>query len=82
LLVAIDGERCTAANLAELLARRVAGDRIEVTYFRRDLLASVSIELPDPPANTCDLWLLPDESLDQQVLQRRRNWLSSLRKAG
>lgn len=78
LLVAIDGERVTAANLGELL-RRMAGEPAPVHYFRRDRLASCMLPIAAPPADTCDLWLLPKDGLSSEVSARRAAWLSSNR---
>ena len=78
LLVAVDGERVTAANLGELL-RRMAGAPAPVHYFRRDRLASCMLPITEPAADTCDLWLLPPDNLSPQVLARRAAWLSSNR---
>jgi len=78
LLVAIDGERVTAANLGDLL-RRMAGAPAPVHYFRRDRLASCMLPITPPSADTCDLWLLPQDGLSPRVLARRAAWLSSNR---
>lgn len=81
-LLAVGGERATASNIAQLLARMPAGG-VEVHYFRRDRLAVTM--LPNLPAapDTCDLWLLPDSGLSTDILARRSRWLrSSHRLAG
>jgi len=56
------------------------GEAAEVHYFRRDRLAVTM--LPNHPVadDTCDLWLMPDETLSPQVLARRAAWLQSNRK--
>jgi predicted metalloprotease with PDZ domain len=76
LLVALDGERLTAANLGGLL-QRMNGEPADMHYFRRDRLAVTRLPTPAAPADTCDLWLLPAEELDSTVLARRAAWLRS-----
>jgi len=79
LLVALDGERCTAANLAELLNRPLPGQEIEVVYFRRDRLQHTLVTVRAAEADTCDLYLIEEAQLDTATLNRRRDWLSSVR---
>jgi predicted metalloprotease with PDZ domain len=74
-LVAVEGERASTANLERLLRR--AGDSSEVHYFRRGRLYTTRVQLIEAPTDTCELWLLPDESLESAVLERRRDWLAS-----
>ena len=78
-LVAIGGERVTAANI-DLLVKRMSAEGAELHYFRRDRLA-VAL-LPNIPAadDTCDLWLLPESGLSADVLARRTAWLRSSQK--
>jgi predicted metalloprotease with PDZ domain len=79
LLAAIDGERATASNIAELL-RRMGSDAAEVHFFRRDRLMSAMLPNRQAAADTCDLWLRPEETLAPGVLARRAAWLQSNRK--
>ena len=74
LLVAMDGERLTAANVDGLL-QRMDGEAADVHYFRRDRLAVTQVPILAAPADTCDLWLLPADKLDSTVLARRTAWL-------
>ena len=69
-LVAIDGLRIDERSLKTLLARRAAGDRIEVHAFRRDVLSVCTLELDAPPATEARLTLAdaPPRAL--------RDWLS------
>ena len=76
LLVALDGERLTAANLDGLL-QRLDGEPADVHYFRRDRLAVTRLATQAAPADTCDLWLLAADELDSTVLARRAAWLRS-----
>ena len=76
LLVAVAGERVTGANIAGLL-RRMKGEEIELHYFRRDRLALTRLPQLPAAADTCDLWLLPEDDLQADVLARREAWLSS-----
>jgi predicted metalloprotease with PDZ domain len=78
LLVALDGERITQANFADLL-RRPAGGEVEIHYFHRDRLTVSMLPLEPAPADTCDLWLLPSHELDVTISMRRSAWLRSAR---
>ncbi|RMG37406.1 MAG: PDZ domain-containing protein, partial [Gammaproteobacteria bacterium] len=77
LLVAIDGERCTGANLTQLLRRRRVGEEAVLTFFRRDRLRTVELPMLAAPHDTVDLCWLPDEGLSDRVKQRRARWLAS-----
>ncbi len=79
LLVALDGERCTPANVNELLRRRPVGDQAELSLFRRDRLRTVALPVMAAPQDTVDLCWLPDEGLSEPVKQRRARWLASVR---
>ncbi len=76
LLIAMDGEHLTAANLDGLL-QRMNGEPADVHYFRRGRLAVTRLPMLAAPADTCDLWLLPADTLDSKVLARRAAWLRS-----
>jgi predicted metalloprotease with PDZ domain len=78
LLVAVDGERASAKNIFDLL-RRMQGAATEVHFFRRDRLMASMLDARPGPADTCDLWLLPDAGLDPLVRARRAAWLQSNR---
>jgi predicted metalloprotease with PDZ domain len=80
-LLAIDGERCTEANLAELLRRKPLGESVELTYFRRDRLQQGLLPLVPAPPDTCDLYWLEDAQLEPTVQARRENWLRSAQEA-
>jgi predicted metalloprotease with PDZ domain len=75
-LLALDGERLVAKNLADLL-RRLQGMPAELHFFRRDRLLVTPLEARPAPADTCDLWLLPEAALDPRVRQRRADWLGA-----
>lgn len=81
LMVALDGERITQANLTDLM-RRAAGDEVEIHYFHRDRLTVSMLPLQPAPADTCDLWLLPSHEADSVVSMRRNAWLRSARSSG
>jgi predicted metalloprotease with PDZ domain len=75
LIVAIDGIRATADNLQQLLARVPASRHAVVHAFRRDELLTFDL-VPEPaPADTADLWLLPDADLTAPQRARRKQWL-------
>ncbi|MFT5534007.1 MAG: putative metalloprotease with PDZ domain [Burkholderiaceae bacterium] len=71
-LVAIDGLRINATNLADLLRRYRAGDKVEVHAFRRDELMTfnVKLALDDAPANNLSRLDKP-----AAAVKLRRAWL-------
>jgi len=69
LLLAADGLRTTPQNLAALLRRYAAGDRLALHVFRRDELMAFVVELQRAPRDTCVLTALPEE------VELRRDWL-------
>jgi predicted metalloprotease with PDZ domain len=77
-LLAIDGERVSGENLSDMLAR-VGGDSATVHFFRRNRIATTQLPILPAPADTCELWLLPDDTLEDALLERRTAWLSSSR---
>ncbi len=72
-LIAIDGLRVNPAKPEELLARRRAGDEIEVHVFRRDELMCFSLQLAPAPADRVVLEVSPRPSTE--ALRLRRSWL-------
>ncbi len=76
ILVAIDGERTTTKNIARILGRATEA-AVDLYFFRRDRLLSSKLPIVPAVADTCELWLLPDEQLEPKVLARRAAWLSS-----
>ncbi len=77
-LLALDGEKLTAANLAGLL-QRAGGAPLELHYFRRGQLANTSLPCVDAAADTCDLWIPADTAIAPEVVNRREAWLASNR---
>lgn len=77
-LVAIERERVTAANLGELLNRKPLGDRVEISYFRRDLLRQATLVLEAKADDTCDLYWLEEDRVAESVVSRRDAWLASV----
>jgi predicted metalloprotease with PDZ domain len=75
LIVAIGGIRATADNFAQLLSRVPAGDSVAIHAFRRDELLAFDVRPEPPPADTCDLWLLPAAAATTTQLARRERWL-------
>jgi predicted metalloprotease with PDZ domain len=73
LLVAIDGLRVTLANLDKLLARRKAGDAVEIHAFRRDELMHFEVTLQPAEADQCRLTLQDKPSPAERRL--RRGWI-------
>jgi predicted metalloprotease with PDZ domain len=78
IVVAIDGVRATESNIVALLAR-MENETAAVHYFRRDRLATARLSNTTATADTCDLWLLAEDSLAPDVLARQSAWLSSSR---
>ena len=74
-LVAIGGIQATANGLQKLLDRQPPGDAVEVQAFRRDELMRFMLPLRSPPADTCELWLLPEQECTDAQLRRRKQWL-------
>ena len=70
-LIAIDGLRVTPASLDGLLARRQAGERIDVLAFRRDELMRFTLHLAPPPDDTAQL------TPSKKPNALRLNWLGS-----
>ena len=62
-----------ALPVDELLARRRAGDEVELHLFRRDELMSFRAVLAAPPAERQELKLAP--RADSEALRLRRGWL-------
>lgn len=72
-IVAIDGLRASAANLAHLLSQRRAGERLQLHAFRRDELMQFEIELTAPQSNTIYL----EVTQDRRHERARRAWLGT-----
>ena len=75
-VVAIGLERVSGANLTELLGRATA-ETVPVHFFRRDMLTAADLPIVQSAEDTCDLWLLAQESLSGPVAGRRASWLRS-----
>ncbi len=74
-LIALGGLRVSAGNLDGLLARRAAGERIEVHAFRRDELMRFEVELAAAPVDTAHLSLAAKPIASARRL--RKGWLGS-----
>jgi predicted metalloprotease with PDZ domain len=74
-IIALDGQRVTAANLQDLLQRQTAATQVH--YFRRGMLRSAQLSVRPGPPDTCDLWLMPAEATDAAALVMRADWLRS-----
>ena len=72
-LIAVDDRRVDRQSLGQLLEHAEPGSRINLTFFRRDELRQASVILQSVPQDTCYLTLQSDP--DNEVLQRRRQWL-------
>ncbi len=73
-LVAVDGLRVTGAKgLDDMLARRRAGDEVELHVFRRDELMRFRLVLAEPPADKYSLKLSERALAGARAL--RKGWL-------
>lgn len=73
-LVALDGLKVTSGNFDKLLARRMAGERVEIHVFRRDELMRFEVELRAAPADVAKLALADDAPAS--VMALREGWLA------
>ncbi len=73
-LVALDGLKVTSGNFDKRLARRMAGERVEIHVFRRDELMRFDVELRAAPADVAKLSLADDASAS--VMALREGWLA------
>jgi predicted metalloprotease with PDZ domain len=76
-IVAVDGLRVSADNLAERIAEMPAESEIEVHAFRRDELRVHRLRARPAPDDTCDLWLLATDTLTHETRARRERWLGA-----
>ena len=72
-LVALDGLKLGAGNFDKLLARRIAGDSVEIHVFRRDELMRFDVELKAAPKDIAKLTL--SEDAPAPALALREGWL-------
>lgn len=75
-LVAIDGLRLAAGNLAGALDGVQPGQMLELHLFRRDELLKLGVEAGLTPRDSCRLSLDPEA--DSLALQRRNAWLEEV----
>lgn len=72
-IVAIGGDRVTAATFAKRLADHRPGDDCRVSYFRRDVLEETTMRLRQSPERRLVVKVDPDAS--KQAVAIRRGWL-------
>ena len=72
-IIAVDGYRVDARNLAQRLARYALGDTVTLSYFRRSELREAQARIEAAPLDTCSLTLIENASAASLAL--RRNWL-------
>ena len=72
-LVALDGLKLGAGNFDKLLARRIAGDSVEIHVFRRDELMRFDVALKAAPKDTARLTFTEDAPASALAL--REGWL-------
>jgi predicted metalloprotease with PDZ domain len=78
LLLAIEGERCTQSNLQTLLNRKLPGEQVKLTLFRRGLLLQLDMPIQLAPENVAEFYWLDESEVSPAVIQRRQHWLSSV----
>jgi predicted metalloprotease with PDZ domain len=72
-IVAVDGQRVTAATFGKRVGDCDPGDRCTITYFRRDRLESATLTLVESPERR--LLVKPDPAAGKAALAIRRGWL-------
>ncbi len=73
-LAAIDGLRATRANLSKHLSRIAPEERVEIAYFRHDVLRTTFIIAPIPAADTAALSVLT--KANDAAIALRERWLN------
>lgn len=74
-IIAIDGYRVGNDTIGDRLGDRQIGERVTVTYFRRDELRAVEITLGQRPYNRLSITPEPAASADQRALYE--HWLGA-----
>ncbi|MFN3984224.1 MAG: M61 family metallopeptidase [Rhodocyclaceae bacterium] len=72
-VIAIDGLRASTAGLDAWLARRRAGEKVDIHVFRRDELLRFEVQLDPAPAQSAKLALKP--GAPAQAVKLRKQWL-------
>jgi predicted metalloprotease with PDZ domain len=72
-IVAVDGDRVTAATLARRVGDHPPGSRITVTYFRRDQLRTTEVVVGTSPERTLEL--IPAKAPTATAAAITRGWL-------
>jgi predicted metalloprotease with PDZ domain len=74
-LIAIDGLQVDAQSVHDAIAQLLPGATAQVHAFRRDELMEFTLHAQLAEADTCDLWLLDANDLDENLTGRRNSWL-------
>lgn len=74
-LIAMDGYRVSRETIGDRLAERLPGERVTLTYFRRDELRQVDITLGQRPHNKAVIEPIPDAGAQQRAIYEA--WLRS-----
>ena len=75
-IIALDGYRVGKETIGERLGDRQIGERVTVTYFRRDELREVEITLGQRPYNRLEITPDPETAPEQQAVYV--GWLGSM----
>ncbi len=74
-LLAVNGLRVNAANLASAIKRLNAGQNMVLHLFRRDELMQLDVQLQTSPLDTCELCLMP--AVSGAAKEIRDSWLGA-----
>jgi predicted metalloprotease with PDZ domain len=76
-IVALNNRKATAGNLEKLLALHADGKAICIHSFRRGVLHEAQITPQPGSNNTCELYLLEQETLSGSQLEIQNSWRAS-----
>ena len=74
-IIAVDGLQVDGQTVHDAIAQLPHGSAVQVHAFRRDELMEFTLHAQLAEADTCDLWLLDADDLDESVIGRRNSWL-------
>ena len=74
-IIAVDGFRVGKGTIGDRLGDREIGERVTVTYFRRDELRAVEITLGQRPYNRLDITPVEGVTAEQQAVYT--GWLGA-----
>ena len=78
-IIAVDGARVNPLTFAKRVGDRDPGDRVRITYFRRDLLREATLTLVESPERA--LSIDADSNASKRAAAARAGWLGQARRA-